>query len=660
MLGYLKCYLKFKTEKCYKTCIRKIEEEILFLINENNELNQKINYFNELVKRNILNNGILSFDTERNIKIKRIFLPSIDNSDGYKKCSHKVDECNDEFNKLLLKHSELLNEVLNNQYKYNNIVDVVLDIKKYLKDNNTEEISKVYINFKNDRNKDLVCILYDFSKFDVNRTSMPDLVGLFGEYKFNRNKLRMLLDYSKTCGYLEIVDFFTGKPWCGHATFALECLDDIVRKANTIIQKHNRLSECEDFYANKIGEIIGSVGPDTSLMTSKQLAEFYMKRGFYGEKGFGKVIQYSEKKVKVYKDGEYVDGGRRSFYENTSDLVIKELNRLGKLGYTFDDQSLVFKNSNDLFKVGVDTIFIDTKDIVGTDHFYRYGSLEEVALSLPRLSDSLIGRVDKNGNYTKKYRDFLESNEFRGDSRLEVFTIEEEYGKYYIRTGFHRLLTAKLLNVDRILVDVEILSSNENRKGKGCDKYPRKLKEIREQELTDRINNYNKNLDEALTFEEMVEIIQGKYELMDKGSFINKDTVMNLTMQIYGEDFSRDDIENVGFRLKDNRWLESNEYRDILYHLKAIILENRIKASKIAELDNIDLYANYSSNNDDDLYYMSHVLTKAIDNDIFLNKFGNLSISNELLNETIETYEDVHYKENVKVSREFIINKLLR
>ena len=220
MLSHLKCYLKFKTEKCYKTCIRKIEEEILFLINENNELNQKINYFNELVKGNILNNGILSFDTERNIKRKRIFLPSINNSDGYKKCSYKVDECNAEFNKLLLRHSELLNEVLNNQYKYNNIVDVVLDIKKYLKDNDTDEISKVYINFKSDRNKDLICILYDFSKFDVNRESMPDLVGLYGEHNFNRNKLRMLLDYNKNYGYLEIVDFFTGKSCTTSRPFA--------------------------------------------------------------------------------------------------------------------------------------------------------------------------------------------------------------------------------------------------------------------------------------------------------------------------------------------------------------------------------------------------------------------------------------------------------
>lgn len=133
-------------------------------------------------------------------------------------------------------------------------------------------------------------MLYDFSKFDVNRNSMPDLVGLYGEYHFNRNKLKVLLDYSKIYGYLEIVDFFTGKPWCGHATFALECLDDIVKTANTIIEEYNNLIECEDCHANKISEITGKVGPDTSLMTSKQLVEFYRKRGFYGEKGFGRVV----------------------------------------------------------------------------------------------------------------------------------------------------------------------------------------------------------------------------------------------------------------------------------------------------------------------------------------------------------------------------------
>lgn len=660
MLGYLKCCLKFKREKCYKTCIRKIKEEILFLINENSELNQKINYFNELVKGNILNNEILSFDTERTIKTKRVFLPNIDNSDGYKKCSYKVYECNDEFNKLLLRHSELLNEVLNNQYKYNNIVDVVLDIKKYLKDNNTVEISNVYINFKSDRNKDLICILYDFSKFDIHRKSMPDLVGLFGEYKFNRNKLRMLLDYSKSYGYLEIVDFFTGKPWCGHATFALECLDSIVRKANTIIQKHNRLSECEDFHANKISNIIGNLGPDTSLMTSKQLAEFYRKRGLYDEKGFGKVIPSSDKKVKVYKDGDYVDKGSRRFDKNTSDLVIKELNRLSKLGYTFDDQSFIYKNRNDLFKVGVNTIFIDTKNIVGTDHFDRYGSLEKVFLALPRLSDSLIGKVDKNGNYTKQYRDFLEANEYIADSRLEVFTIEEEYEKYYISTGFHRLLTAKLLEVDKILVDVEILSLNENRKGKGCEKCPRELKIIRAEELTNRINKSGKNLDEALTFEEMIEIIQEKYDFPYENNYINKDTVMNLTMEVYGENFSRGDIEEIGFRLRDKRFIEDDDYMDILYHLKSVILKNRINALKMSNLSDIDLYANYNGNNDTELYYMSHVLTKAIDNDIFLNKFGNLNISDELLDKVIETYKDVHYNENIIVSKEFITNKLLR
>ena len=274
MLSYFKCCLKFRMGKCYKTCIRKIDEEILFLVNENSEINQKINYFNELIKGKILNEGILSFDTEKNIK--RIFIPSIENGDGYKKCCYKADECNVEFNKLSL--------------RYNNMVNVVLDIKKYLKDNNIDEISKVYINFKSDRNKDLICILYDFSKFDVNRTSMPDLVGLYGEYNFNRNKLRMLLDYSKIYGCLEIVDFFTGKPWRGHATFALECLEDVVNIANTIIQEHNCLIECEDLWANKISEIIGNVGPDTKLMTKKRLIEFYRRRGFYGEQGFGKIV----------------------------------------------------------------------------------------------------------------------------------------------------------------------------------------------------------------------------------------------------------------------------------------------------------------------------------------------------------------------------------
>lgn len=290
MLDSLKCCLKFKTGKCYKTCIREIKEEIHFLTNENIEINQKIICFKELVKENVLSNEILTFDKEKNIKRKRIFMPCIDNSAGYKKCSYKVDECKSEFDKLVLKHSELLKEVLNNQYKYNNIVNVVLDIKTYLKEN--DNVEKVYINFKEDKNKDLICILYDFSKFNVNKNSMPDLVGLFGEYRFNHNKLKMLLDYSNACGHLEIVDFFTGKPWCGHASFALECLDDIVKIVDTLIQEYNDSVENKELHVNKIRKITGRIGPDTGLMTSVRLVEFYRKRGFYSEKGFGKVIRY--------------------------------------------------------------------------------------------------------------------------------------------------------------------------------------------------------------------------------------------------------------------------------------------------------------------------------------------------------------------------------
>lgn len=291
MLNSLKCCLKFKTGKCYKTCIREIKEEIHFLINENNEINQNINYFNGLIKENILNNEIFCFDKEKNIRRKSIFLPSVDNSDGYKKCSYKIEECDAEFNKLSLRHSELLKKVFNNQYKYNNIVNVVLDIREYLKDNDNDDISKVYVNLKNDRNKELICILYDFSKINANKSSMPDLVGLFGEYHLNRNKLRMLLNYSRTYGHLEVVDFFTGRPWCGHGTFALECLGDIVRETNTIIQEYNGLIECKDYHASKINKIAGRVGPDTPLMTTRRLVEFYKKRGFYAEKGFGRIIK---------------------------------------------------------------------------------------------------------------------------------------------------------------------------------------------------------------------------------------------------------------------------------------------------------------------------------------------------------------------------------
>ncbi|NFI07555.1 hypothetical protein FDF97_03370 [Clostridium botulinum] len=290
MLDFLKCFLKFKIGNCYKTCIRGIEEEIHYLINENNEINKKINYFNELVKGNVLSNEMLTFDKEIDIKRKRIFMPSIDNCDGYKNCSYKVDECKREFDKLALRHSDLLKEVLNNQYKYNNIVNVVLDIKAYLKNNNNNDTEKVYINFKEDRYKKLVCILYDFSKFNVNRSIMPDLVGLFGEYHINRNMLQMIIDYNGIYGYLKVVDFFTGKPWCGHATFALECLDDVIGETNIIIQKYNDLTDCKDYPVSKINEIIGEIGPDTQLMTSKKLIKFYQKRGFYNEKRFGKVL----------------------------------------------------------------------------------------------------------------------------------------------------------------------------------------------------------------------------------------------------------------------------------------------------------------------------------------------------------------------------------
>ncbi|WP_163261702.1 hypothetical protein [Clostridium sporogenes] len=46
-----------------------------------------------MVKRNVLSNEMLTFDKEIDIKRKRIFMPSIDNCDGYKKCSYKVGEC---------------------------------------------------------------------------------------------------------------------------------------------------------------------------------------------------------------------------------------------------------------------------------------------------------------------------------------------------------------------------------------------------------------------------------------------------------------------------------------------------------------------------------------------------------------------------------------
>ena len=64
-------------------------------------------------------------------------------------------------------------------------------------------------------------------------------------------------------------------------------------------------------------------------MTKEQLTEFYKKRGLYGEDGFGKVIQSDE--IKIYKDGDYIDNGMNRFNEDTSKLVIKELNRLTQM-----------------------------------------------------------------------------------------------------------------------------------------------------------------------------------------------------------------------------------------------------------------------------------------------------------------------------------------
>lgn len=271
--------------KCRKIDIEQTKRIIKDLKCKNDEISQKIDYFNDMIKTNTLNNKILNFE-KNNIRTEI-------NSDSFIECYDcycRSEKCDNKFNGLISMYHELLNELNFNKSKYNNIVNILLDIKKYLEDNNSNEYSDIYVYIKNDRYRNLVCILYDFSKFDIDRNKLLEVVGLYGEYHFNRNKLEMSLKYNKTYGNLEVVDLLTGKPTFGHATIALESLDDIVERLNMLIEGYNNFLKLEGNCAKKIKNITGNIGPDTSLMSSIQLIEFYRKRGFYKEGSFGKKI----------------------------------------------------------------------------------------------------------------------------------------------------------------------------------------------------------------------------------------------------------------------------------------------------------------------------------------------------------------------------------
>lgn len=287
----LNCNVKYKKGCCYKTCIRNLQDDINHLINLEKEINAKLAKFKTLKSNKIDICKLISIDE----KIERInqknFIPSLYRKDGYKDCKYIPDECESIFN---LKNDEYKNYVkcLKNKIDaINKYIDVVFDIKKYLKITKLNNYEKIYVKFTEDRNSEPICLIYDLSSFNVKNKIMPCLYVFFGGYnKPGCKKLHMDLEYNNYDGTIKVVDIISKKPCCGHATFALKNLNNIICEINKIISKFNNEIKHEELKVKKITRVIGMIGPDTSLMTSKQLVEFYKKRGYYNNNSFGKLI----------------------------------------------------------------------------------------------------------------------------------------------------------------------------------------------------------------------------------------------------------------------------------------------------------------------------------------------------------------------------------
>lgn len=160
--------------------------------------------------------------------------------------------------------------------KYNKCLDVIEDLRKVTPKGKTGDI---IIKFGLDKNSDLICMYCDLNPYDSTIAINPTVYLFFGEYHTWERRLFMYIHYQDMAGALEIPDFRTEKPRCGHGKFVLNNLELIVREYNKRIMKIRERNPDFVIYL-PIEYIHGSIAPNESVISYQDLYNLYDKCGY--------------------------------------------------------------------------------------------------------------------------------------------------------------------------------------------------------------------------------------------------------------------------------------------------------------------------------------------------------------------------------------------